>query len=214
LLGAPAEAVELARLADAAPGLRLGGIQAFEGHIVYDPEREARARLARESMALAVETRREIERAGIEVGVVSGGASSTYDVTGAMDGVDEIQAGTYATMDWRYHELVPEFEVALAVLARVISARSGEVVLDVGVKGAGGEFGEPRIAGYPDVEVPFFKSEEHLVVRRTPDWSVGDTVRLVSSHACTTCNLYRELLVHDGERVVDVWPIEGAGRLA
>jgi len=46
-------------------------------------------------------------------------------------------------MEWRYAELVHEFEVALSVLARVISKRPDVAVLDVGLKGAGCEFG-PR----------------------------------------------------------------------
>ncbi len=33
------------------------------------------------------------------------------------------------------------------------------------------------------------------------------------SHACTTCNLYRELVVHEHGRVVEIWPIEASGRL-
>jgi D-serine deaminase-like pyridoxal phosphate-dependent protein len=135
-------------------------------------------------------------------------------VTGVIDGVTELQAGTYPTMDWRYHEVVPEFEIALSVLARVISRRPDEAVLDVGVKGAGGEFGIPKIKGHDEIDIPFFASEEHLLIRQAPDWSIGEAVQLVSSHACTTCNLYREMFVHEDGKVVDVWPIEAAGRLS
>ena len=132
----------------------------------------------------------------------------------ATDDPDEIQAGTYATMDRQYYRLVPEFEVALSVLVRVISRpTSRQAVLDLGVKGAGGEFGVPEIRDFPDVEIPYFLSEEHLVVRNTPDWRIGHVLQLIPSHACTTCNLYRELIVHQQQCVVDVWPIEAAGRL-
>ncbi len=208
-------ALELAREVSGLDGLRFDGIQAFEGHVVYLDDAAERARRARESLAIAVDTRRLIEADGIPVGVISGGSSSTYATTGTIDGVDELQAGTYATMDWRYHELVPEFEIALSVLARVISRRDGAVVLDVGVKGAGGEFGVPRVVGFPDAQAPFFLSEEHLVIRDAPrQWRVGEAVELHSSHACTTCNLYREMVIRAGDDVVERWPIEAAGRLA
>ncbi len=208
-------ALELARGVARTEGLRFDGIQAFEGHIVYVDDAERRAKLARESLAIAVETRRQIEADGLRVGVISGGSSSTYATTGKIDGVDELQAGTYATMDWRYHELVPEFEIALGILTRVMSKRDGAAVLDVGVKGAGGEFGPPRIVGAPEAEVPFFLSEEHLMIRNAPrEWHVGDALELHSSHACTTCNLYREVVLRDGEEVIGRWPIEAAGRLA
>ncbi len=210
--GAPA--LTLARIIAERPGVRFQGIQAFEGHLVYVTDAEERARRTSEAMALAMETRKQIEAAGIPVPVISGGSTSTYATTGAIDGVDEIQAGTYPTMDWRYHELTPEFDIALSVLTRVISKRPGEAVLDVGVKGAGGEFGPPRIRGHSGVDVPFFLAEEHLVVRNAPEWRMGDALELISSHACTTCNLYREMFVHEDGRVVDVWPIEASGRLA
>lgn len=202
----------LARKITQSPGLRFGGIQAFEGHVVYINDRYKRSEEARQAIQLAVDTRRLIEKDGLEVQVVSGGSSATYQATGTLEGVDELQAGTYATMDWRYHQMVPEFEIALTVLTRIISRAGSRAVLDVGVKGAGDEFGEPQVLGHPEVEIPFFLSEEHLVIHNAPSGTVGDTVQLVPSHACTTCNLYRDLFVHSGGKVVDVWPIEAAGR--
>jgi D-serine deaminase-like pyridoxal phosphate-dependent protein len=206
-------ALELARRILGRPGVRFAGLQAYEGHAVYVNDASQRAAQVRQSMELAVRTRRLIEEHGIPVGVISGGSSSTYQVTGLIEGVDEIQAGTYATMDCRYAEMAPEFEMALSVLARVISKRPGVAVLDVGLKGAGADFGPPRIKGFPEAEVPAFRSEEHCVVRGAAQWRVGDAVELLPSHACTTCNLHRQMVVHENGRVVDVWPIEASGRL-
>ena len=86
-------------------------------------------------------------------------------------------------------------------------------MLDVGVKGAGSEFGVPAIRDFPDVEIRSFLSEEHVVVNNTPDWQIGQTLQLIPSHACTTCNLYREIVVHENGRVVEIWPIEASGKL-
>lgn len=213
---APGEsALDLAQAIVEAPGLAFRGLQAYEGHMVYNNDAEQRAKGTRESMQRVVETRRLIERSGVEVGVISGGSSATYQTTGRMEGVDEIQAGSYPTMDWRYQQMVPEFELALSVLARVISCRGDRAVLDVGLKGVGADFGSPRIKGFPQAEIPYFVSEEHCVVRNAPgDWQVGDALELLPSHACTTCNLHRQMVVCDEGRVVEVWPIEGAGRLS
>ncbi len=206
-------ALELARQVARLPGLRFGGLQAYEGHAVYVNDVDRRAALVRQAMGLALETRQLLESSGMAVGGISGGSSSTYKIAAEVEGVDEIQAGTYATMDWRYAELAPEFRVAMTVLARVISKRSGTAVLDVGLKGVGSEFGTPRIKDHPEVEIPSFLSEEHAIVRRAVDWRVGDVVEIIPSHACTTCNLHRQFYVHEDGRVVDVWPIEAAGRL-
>ena len=208
-------AVDLARRIASLAGVRFEGLQAFEGHLVNVVDRADRGRRATEAMGRAIETRRLIEAAGMPVARLSGCSSATYDTTGVLDGVDEVQAGTYATMDCQYRRLVPEFEPALAVLARVISRpAAGRAVLDVGVKGAGGEFGPPVIPDAPGAEIPFFLSEEHVVVHNGPDWPIGHAVRIVPSHACTTCNLHREFIVHAAGHVVDIWPIEASGRLA
>jgi D-serine deaminase-like pyridoxal phosphate-dependent protein len=210
--GAPA--VELARRLTTLPGVSFAGLQAYEGHLVNVLDRAERAARAQAAMQQAVDTRRMIEAEGIAVSCVSGCSSATYDSTGVMEGIDEIQAGTYVTMDRQYKRLAPEFEIALSVLARVISRpASNKAVLDVGVKGAGSEFGVPAIRDYPDVEISHFLSEEHVVVKNTPDWKIGEVLHLIPSHACTTCNLYREIVVHDAGRVVEIWPIEASGHL-
>jgi len=208
-------ALDLARLAADLPGIRFDGLQAFEGHLPYVEDRAERRKQTATSMQLALDTRRLIEDSGLPVAVVSGGSSSTYDITGALDGVDELQAGTYATMDCAYRRRVPEFEIAMTIAARVISRPQPDVaVLDVGIKGGAHEFGVPEVKDYPQATVPFFMSEEHCLVHNVPDWPIGQVVELISSHACTTCNLYREFHVVDQGKVVDVWPIEAAGKLA
>lgn len=206
--------LELARKVMELPGISFQGIQAFEGHLVNVLDRAERTEKAVSAMRLAIDTRHMLEDAGIKVDCISGCSSATYDSTGILPGIDEVQAGTYATMDQQYHRLIPEFEIALSVMVRVISRpAANKAVLDLGVKGAGGEFGVPGIRDFPDVEIPYFLSEEHLVVRNCPDWKIGEPLHLIPSHACTTCNLYREIVVHDRGQVVDVWPIEASGKL-
>lgn len=214
--GVPAgePALELARRIQELSGVRFAGLQAYEGHLVNVLDREERRVKSREAMSTAIETRRLIESKGIPVDCISGCSSATYDSTGTLDGVNEIQAGTYATMDRQYHRMTPEFDIALSVLVRVISRPSPtRAVLDLGVKGAGCEFGVPAIRDYPDVEIPFFLAEEHAVVQKCPDWKIGQVLHLIPSHACTTCNLHREMVVHENGVVVDVWPIEASGLL-
>ena len=206
--------VELAKQIVKFPGVQLDGIQAYEGHLVNVIDRDQRRSQSQAAMQLAIDTRRLLEKSGIPVTCLSGCSSATYDSTGAMDSVDEIQAGSYATMDRQYYRLAPEFEIAMSLLVRVISRPTADkAVLDVGVKGAGGEFGVPGIKDHPDVVVPFFLAEEHVVVNNSPNWSIGQPLHLIPSHACTTCNLHREFVVHENGRVVDVWPIEASGLL-
>lgn len=207
--------LEIARLLDSLPGVRFDGLQGFEGHTVLIEDNDQRNSATREAMELLTGTGRYIEENGLPVPIISGGGTGTYDLSGTLDGMDEIQAGTYPTMDWRYKNVRPEFDIALSVLATCISAAEpSRAVLDVGVKGVGAEFGSPIIRDRPDTEIGFFKSEEHCFVDvHGPAFRVGEKVQLIPSHACTTCNLHREIYVYQDERVVDVWPIEGSGKL-
>ena len=75
------------------------------------------------------------------------------------------------------------------------------------------EFGLPGIRDFPDVEIPFFLAEEHCVINQCPDWQVGQLLHFIPTHACTTCNLHREILVYENDIVVEVWPIEASGKL-
>lgn len=213
---APREpALLLAREIAALPGVRFDGLQAYEGHLVSVTDLDERRRRTREAMQPALETRQMIEADGIEVHVISGGSTSTYSITGQIEGIDEIQAGTYPTMDWMYHTLAPEFDIALSILARVISRpKPGVAVLDVGLKGVGQEFGPPKIKGRLDSSAQFRLSEEHCTGRDVPDWRIGQVVELIPSHSCTSCNLYRQMIVHEQERVIELWPIDASGKLS
>jgi D-serine deaminase-like pyridoxal phosphate-dependent protein len=208
-------ALEVARLVAAAPGLDFLGLQAYEGHCitVLDPEDRRREVLA--SMQKAVDTRRLLEASGLPVRVLSGGGTGSYDMTGLMHGVDEIQAGSYALMDHYYAKRRPEFAVALSVIATVISSNgSDHAVLDVGVKGIGADLGPPVLADRPEDVISRLESEEHASIKvGGRPLKVGDRVRLFPSHGCTTCNLHRRLFVVRDGLIEDVWAIEGSGCL-
>ncbi len=208
-------ALELARLVTTSPGLRFEGLQGYEGHLVLLRDEKERFKKTREALQILVDTRHLIEESGVPVRILSGGGTGTYSVTGAFPGMDEVQAGSYATMDWYYQEIRPEFRQALSILSTICSRpKPGMAIGDVGAKGIGSDFGDPKLKNVPGGECGRFGSEEHTV------WSIpdsgpglGDKIELVPSHGCVTCNLYREFVVHRNGVVIDVWPIEGSGKL-
>lgn len=213
---APGEpALRLVRLVADSPGLSFEGLQGYEGHLVLLREEEERSRKTREALQLLVDTRRLIESSGIDVNILSGGGTGTYSVTGDFPGIDEVQAGSYATMDWYYGEIRPEFRQALSILTTICSRpKPGMAIGDVGAKGIGADFGPPKLKNVEGGECARFGSEEHTV------WSIpdsgpriGDKIEVIPSHGCVTCNLYREFHVHRDGIVIDVWPIEGAAKL-
>ncbi len=78
----------------------------------------------------------------------------------------------------------------------------------------GAEFGPPRLKGVTMYELGKFSSEEHTSwLIPDADAALGDKIEMIPSHGCTTANLYREMIVHRDGVVMDVWPIEGSGKL-
>lgn len=212
--GAPALA--LARLVASLPGIKFEGLQGYEGHIVDLRDEAERAEKTRTAFKPLLETRQLIENSGIPVNIVSGGGTGTYTFTGDLPGVDEVQAGSYAAMDWYYFDIRPEFQQAMSILTTVISRPTPDIaIVDVGRKGIGAEFGPPRVKNLPGASIARFGSEEHASISLPKDCQigVGDHLELIPSHGCTTSNLYREFIVHRNGSVEDVWPIEGSGQM-
>jgi D-serine deaminase-like pyridoxal phosphate-dependent protein len=209
-------ALELARRVAASGGLRFEGLQGYEGHCVDLRDETERTAQTRASLKLLVETRRLIEHAGLRVNIVSGGGTGTYTLTGDCEGVDEVQAGSYAAMDWWYGDIRPEFRQAMSILATVISRpKPGLAVIDVGRKGIGAEWGAPRVKNLPGSQVASYGSEEHMKISILPDSAikVGDRMEIIPSHGCTTSNLYSEFIVYENGVLTGQWPIEGRGKL-
>ncbi len=204
-----AAAVALAARVAASSGLRCDGLQGYEGHLQFVADPEERRTRVQHAMGVLVETRRALEAAGIPVAIVSGGGTGTYDLTGDLPGVDEVQAGSYALMDAHYRARRPEFRAARTVLATIISCAPGRAIADVGTKGLGGEFGPPVLLDHPEAQVVKV-AEEHTILHGL-EARVGDRVRLLPSHGCTTNNLYPDLWIARDGIIVDHWPVEGAG---
>jgi len=209
-------ALDLARLISSLPGLKFQGVHGYEGHCVDLREKSEREAQALQSLKQLVGTRRLIEQAGIKVNILTGGGTGTYTVNADYDGVDEVQAGSYAAMDWWYTDIRPEFKQAMSILTNVISRPKPELlILDVGRKGVGAEWGPPRVKNVPGAEIVSFSSEEHTKVNvpRDCDVQVGQRVEIIPSHGCTTSNLFSEFVVHCKGHVIDRWPIEGRGKM-
>lgn len=203
--------VAMAQLVAATPGLRFDGLQGYEGHVVMLPDYEERKQRVTEDLGMLVDTRRAIEKAGLPVAIVSSGGTGTYDITGNIDGIDEVQCGTYALMDVFYAQVRPEFKIARSILTTVVSNKHDQVVVDVGLKGIGSEFCDPVLLEYPDAK-PRYVSEEHTPFMNVAA-DVGTRLHILPPHGCTTNNLHRQLYLVQGDEVVDVWPIEGAACL-
>jgi D-serine deaminase-like pyridoxal phosphate-dependent protein len=198
-------ACEVGRAAANLEGVRLRGLLGYEGHCASEPDRETREREVRVAMGRLLEVASAFRQDGLPVDVVSAGATGTYDLSGAIDGITEVQAGSYILMD-RFHEpLVSGFGSALSVATTAISVHGDLVVFDAGRKGVGGDLGSPTA---PARNGSFaFMHEEHVGFGYPggAPFRVGDRAALVPGYAPTAVNLYGVFNVVEDGTVVDRW---------
>jgi D-serine deaminase-like pyridoxal phosphate-dependent protein len=206
-------AVALARRAITMRGLKLLGLMGYEGHAVGIHERAAREAAVRNSMDLLASTAHLFATAGLPVGIVSAGGTGSYDISSAVAGITEIQAGSYVLMDSDYGQLGMPFEQALTVVGTVISrAAPGRCVIDCGHKACAKDHGLPAIKGLTDATVLALNDEHAIVeVPAASHIEVGDRLELVPSHIDPTMNLHDVVYAVEGETVVGIWPISARG---
>lgn len=218
--GAPA--LELVRTIASCRQLQFVGLQQYAGHLMHLEDAGERARRAQEVAAVGLETRGLIEADGHEVAVFTGGGTGTFDVDCSIDGITDIQAGSYVFMDEEYARIgqghrqrFDYFEVALFVLVTAISRpRSGTVTVDGGYKSFASDSVAPVAHDLPGLRY-HFAGDEHGVVQLledAPKVELGDRILMVTPHCDPTINLHDWMVVveEDG-RVHELWPVAARG---
>lgn len=201
--------LRIAREIDESPGLTFAGLQAYEGHAVLREDRALRRTMVWQASAQAAHERRRLEDAGIEVPLVSGGGTGTFDLVADSGVLDEIQAGSYVLMDARYATLDLPFLNALFCVGTTISRRSPEAaVANVGLKALTVEYGMPR-ALTPGISV-IALSDEHarLLLTESAELDIGDPVIFIPAHIDPAINLYDVLFVWNGQDI-ESWAVDG-----
>ncbi len=215
-------ALELARTIDGLPNLDLRGLQAYAGHLMHvhgHAERQARSL---EALEAAVETRRLIEADGISVSVLSGGGTGTWDIDSEVDGMTDLQVGSYLFMDEQYlriggrnGDVFDDFETSLFVQVTAISQPVPELITtDGGYKAFASDADRPQLADVGGV-VYGWGGDEHGILRIADaprPVQLGDRLRCITPHCDPTVNLYDVYYpVRDG-RVEELWPISARGK--
>jgi D-serine deaminase-like pyridoxal phosphate-dependent protein len=206
-------AVSLGRQVGAAKGVMLRGVMGYEGHLVGLADRAEREARTRQAMAGLVETADLFRADGLPCDVVSAGGTGTYDISGRVEGVTEIQAGSYVLMDGDYGRLDIPFEQAFWVMGTVVSRPEPmRCVTDCGHKSMTKDHGYPAARDVVGAAVVAL-NDEHATISVPPNCglTVGDRVYFQPSHTDPTINLHDVFYALDGNRVVGVWPIAARG---
>ncbi|MBI4905044.1 MAG: alanine racemase [Acidobacteria bacterium] len=210
--------LELAQKIDSKKNLKFGGVMGYSGGASHTKGFEQRTAKSRKDVEPVVETAMLCKKAGLNVPVITGGSTGTYNIDKEI-GLTELQAGSYIFMDTLYMGVggrsdpkkYTDFAPALTVMSTVISKNhKGQVTIDCGNKA----MLKPtdQMKGRPDVVVEN-QGAEYGVLKfpEGNEANLGDRVELYCSNLDTSTNVYDRYYVVEGDKVVDVWPIMGRG---
>jgi D-serine deaminase-like pyridoxal phosphate-dependent protein len=213
-----AEALAVARAVADAPGLRLAGVEAFEGLLTTVADVDALLeRLAAIAHSLASAGLLDHEP------LVSAGGSAFYDrvsavlkpVADALGGRLLLRSGCYVTHDHGLYARQspgpdrlpggPRFEPAIEVRARVLSRpEPRRAILGAGRRDVSYDSDLPVRLDGPGRIVALNDQHAYLELPADAELAVGDLVRLGISHPCTALERWRLIPLVDGSgRVVD-----------
>lgn len=214
--GAPA--LELARLIAKSKQLRLRGLQAYAGHASHAVGFEQRVKTSQEAMSKVIQTKELLTKAGLEAPIVTGGSTGTYNIDSAIQGITELQVGSYIFMDVDYRRIggksgpvYTDFIPSLTVMTTVVNVTHADrVSVDAGTKSFA-------------TDVPYkpeAKGRDGLTYTRAGDEfgyltaegggtlpKLGERLEFIVPHCDPTVNLYDRIYAMRGDKVEGIWPI-------
>jgi len=215
-------ALVLGRLVSEQRALRLRGLQGYAGHCAHVTGWAARRTASHAAMTPLMETRARFEAAGLPVDIVAGGSTGTYDIDSELAGLTELQSGSYCVMDLEYRriggrerEALTDFEMALTVVATVVSVAADRAMVDAGLKAFSTDKPfPPEAVERPGIEYGFAGDEHGRLTLTDPSRrpALGERIEFFPPHCDPTFNLYDRVWVLRGAKVEAVWEIAARGR--
>jgi D-serine deaminase-like pyridoxal phosphate-dependent protein len=224
-------AAALARFLHDASGASFRGLMTHAGGSYDRPGADAMRAMAERERRAVAETAAMLRAGGLPCPLVSAGSTPTALFGESAEGLTELRAGVYMTMDLVMAGLgvCAVDDIALSALSSVIGVQRerGKVVIDAGWMALSrdrGTAGQAKDMGYghvcdaagrpiEDYIVVAANQEHGLVARRSGGavdfalFPIGGLLRILPNHACATAAQHDGYAVLDGgNRVVAQWP--------
>src|ERR1700687_3117838 len=166
----PKDAKRLGEAVAKLPGLRLRGLQGYEGNLQHVYGLEERTRLFADSMSRLDEARAGLVAAGLPTDWVTTAGAGTYRLSAAFPFVTEVQPVSYVVMDADYRKVEgPRFETALSVLTTIIGRYGDRAIVDAGSKSVSTDAGQPVMKTLPGLRYSTAGDEHGKVVSEGTD---------------------------------------------
>ena len=208
-------------------GINFKGFWWHQGTLSAIKSWEERKRRHFETLDRVAALKDEVEDAGINVEMLSGGYTCTWNITPEYPHLKNIgvQAGSYVFNDWCSREIegLEVFECALTVLTRCISRpKRDKAIFDFGMNSCSDEHTHnyhnvvgPKFKDLEGVKSIYQREELAAVTLENPDREVrvGDVFEVIPPHADTTAKLHDKYYCIRKGKVEAIWPNYGRGLL-
>jgi D-serine deaminase-like pyridoxal phosphate-dependent protein len=214
---APGEAaLRLYQLIARLPGLNVGGLHVYDGHI-HEKDYSIRKKICDKEYRAVTSLILKITLSDSFPVMVVAGGTPTFPIHAARGGV-ETSPGTTLLWDFGYSSSFSDMDFlhSAVLFTRIISKPSGDLIcIDLGHKAVASEIPQPRIKLTETENYEIIShNEEHMVIR-TPEsvkMKVGDILYGIPYHICPTVDRYDVVSVVRNGRVNGKWKVEARTR--
>lgn len=218
----PERAAELAETVGNLPSLNVVGIMGYASTAYQARTDEAREAAAAREGKLLGDVAADLRSQGHAIQRISGGCTPTATMYRKECGLTEIRSGTYVFYDMNQVDLgvVTPDDVSATILATVISKpEPGRAIVDAGSKAMATQV-KQLSAGFGWVKGDLGAclnqlNDEHGYLdlgQAEHDVAIGEKIEIIPPRVCTALNLYDELYLVEGGRVVDVCRVTARGK--
>jgi D-serine deaminase-like pyridoxal phosphate-dependent protein len=221
---------QIARAVSDAKGLTFAGLFTHEGHAYGGKTPEGVRAVAAQVKETLAGLKARIEAAGVRVPGVSTGSTPTRFANAGWEVSTDARPGNYALADLTPVKLglISMQDIALAVVATVVSANRDYAIIDAGSKtltsdlaphsaGGAASYGLAYSMEAAGAVVPFTVarlSEEHgFLAREGRDIKIGTRVLIFPNHSCPIVNLVDAVTVLDASGGAETWPVNARGTI-
>ena len=212
---APERVLAFAREMERFPHLKLAGISTHCGHVYGESDPDKVPNYVADEVEAVQKAADALRQGGYEVKLVTSGATPTF-----WGAVSHPAIGVFHPGNYIFHDQIQianrtarEEDCALTVYATVISHPAEDLFLcdagakclglDQGAHGNASVRGHGRVVGHPELVVAGLSEEVgKLKVEGTTDLKVGDRIRIIPNHSCSSANLTDWYILVDGDETV------------
>jgi D-serine deaminase-like pyridoxal phosphate-dependent protein len=212
----------LARMITDSPRLEFAGLLSHSGH-AYNTTGDVVSEIAEEERAVMVTLAERLRAEGIFVPGISVGSTPAMRKVKHLDGVSEARPGNYALFDFSQVAIgsCTPSECAATILTTVVSSQptASHCIVDAGALALSKDPGPPPPFGptmgetFADYDAGTLSEEVRIVSlsqehgRVRVPLKVGTRLRVLPNHSCLTVAQFNELVVVQGETVVERWRV-------